>query len=75
MSILTDLQYATRQGSKKPFVDDKVYTKNRQFRTVLSWKLEYETLTGRLRFFEGHGVETGERILSSFVTKIEEGSL
>jgi len=48
-------------GTSKPFVDDKVYSKNRQFRTVLSWKLDDDTTTG----LQIRGLENDTRLLQS----------
>ncbi len=52
------------------FVDGNVYTKKRQFRTALSWKLDDNTTT-ELR---PRGDMTQENLLLSFVTRIEDES-
>jgi len=67
LSEIPDLQYLSKGGTTKPFVDCNVYTKMRQFRTVLSWKLDDRTCTG----FRIVGSENEERLLQSFVTRLE----
>jgi len=67
LSEKPELQYNTRQGTR-PFVDGNVYTKNRQFRTALSWKLDDNTTT-ELR---PRGDMTKDNLLLSFVTRIED---
>ena len=69
-----ELQYPSRHGTTKPFVDDKVYTRMRQFRTALSWKLDDETTTGLLPVHGALDAVTEELLLRSFVTRIEDGS-
>ena len=70
LSTHPGLQYVSRSGERKIFVDDQVYTRNRQFRTVLSWKLDDRTTTG----LHIRGAESDRRLLQSFVTRIEAHS-
>lgn len=70
LSACAELQYLSPSQELKPFVDDKVYTKNRLFRTVQSWKLDDPSCTA-MRIT---GPATVERLLMSFITRIEPGS-
>ena len=45
MSSMPEFQYRTQTGTLKPFIDPGVYTRNRQFRLQLNYKLPDRTRT------------------------------
>ena len=70
LSALPQLQYAAAGGQSKRFVDPAVYSRNRQFRLPLSWKLPDSTCTP-LRL---PGVQSVSTFLLACITRTEQGA-
>ena len=70
LSTLPQLQYTTAGGETRSFVDPAVYSRNRQFRLPLSWKLTDNTCTPLWL----PGAQSVSTFLLACITRTEEAA-